>query len=242
VVAVKQRLRQLRTGRLVTPETDVSAGYSRRRTDKALVVAQSTELFNKQGRVESKAAGRRESTMLVLIRCVAVAMLAFAASTSTCFAQSGCTHKRSFDGEQDPCLDQAPSPPPSVVASILATKEASETFAEMEPADRTGIPNLFKGLPVHLRSKQQKDMIVRGDPPMSGGDNVWFWIVTSIDSHPSAIWVQGNTVTILRVRHHGYADIRTGWAAGSHSATRIFRNDGRRYKLFREDYKELPPV
>jgi hypothetical protein len=44
---------------------------------------------------------------------------------------------------------------------------------------------------------------------MSGGDNTWFWIVTSIDGRPSALWVQCNIVTILRVRHHGYADIRT---------------------------------
>jgi hypothetical protein len=171
--------------------------------------------------------------MLLLFRCAAIAVFAVTASASACSAQNGCTHKRSFNGEQDSCLDKAPSPSKSVVASILATKEASETFAEMEPADRTGVPNLFKGLTVHLRSQQQKDMIVRGDPPMSGADNIWFWIVTSIDSHPSASWVQGNAVTILRVRHHGYADLRTDWTAGSHSATRIFRNDGRQYKLFR---------
>src|SRR5438094_120223 len=104
--------------------------------------------------------------MLLFIQRVAIAMLAVTALTSACLAQNGCTHKRSFDGEQDPCFDKAPSPPPSVVASILATKEASETFAEMESADRAGVPNLFKGLMVHLRSQHQGDMIVRGDPPM----------------------------------------------------------------------------
>jgi hypothetical protein len=180
--------------------------------------------------------------MLLLIQRVAIAALAVAALTSTCLAQNECAHKRSFDGEQDPCFDKAPSPPPSVVASILATKEASETFADMEPTDRANVPNLFKSMMVHLRSQHQGDMIVRGDPPMSGADNTWFWIVTSIDNHPSAVWLQGNMVTILHVRHHGYADIQTDWAAGSHSATTIFRNDGRRYKLFREDYKELPPA
>ncbi len=112
----------------------------------------------------------------------------------------------------------------------------------MEPAERAGVSKLWKGLPVHLRSQQQVDMIVRGDFPMSGGDNTWFWIITSVNYHPVAFWVQGNVVTILRSRHHGYADIRTDWAAGSNRATRIFRSDGRRYKLFRENYDALPPV
>ena len=180
--------------------------------------------------------------MLLLLRRLAIAMLAVAASAPTSSAQNGCTHKRSFDGEQDPCLDNAFAPPPSVIASILATKAASDDYAEMKPADRRGVSDLFKGLVVHLRNQQQNDMIVRGDPPMSGADNAWFWIVTSIANHPSAFWVQGNAVTILRLRHHGYLDIQTDWAAGSHRGTRIFRNDGHQYRLLREDYKELPPT
>ncbi len=77
---------------------------------------------------------------------------------------------------------------------------------------------------------------------MSGGDNTWFWIVTSVNNHPFAFWVQGNAVTILGTSHHGYADIRTDWAAGSHRATRVFRYDGNHYKLFRENYEDLPPT
>jgi len=105
----------------------------------------------------------------------------------------------------------------------------------MELGERAGVSKLWKGLTVHLRNQEQTDMIVRGDFPMSGGDNTWFWIVTSIDNHPVAFWVQGNVVTILKSRHHGYADIRTDWAAGSNRATRVFRSDGRQYKLFREN-------
>jgi hypothetical protein len=161
---------------------------------------------------------------------------------SACFAQSACAHKRFFGGEEDPCLDKASSPSPPVVTSILNTNEANETFADMEPADRASVSKLLKGLTVHLRNEQQKDMIVRGDFPMSGGDNTWFWIVTSADSRPSAFWVQGNMVTILDSRHNGYSDIRTDWAAGSHRATRIFRYDGHRYKVFRETYEDLPPA
>jgi hypothetical protein len=162
---------------------------------------------------------------------------------SASFAQSACADKRTFDGEGDACLDKAPSPPPLVVASILVTEEAKETFAEIEPAARAAAASkLLKGVIVHVRNEPQKDMIVRGYGVLTGGDNTWFWIVTSIDSHPSAFWVQGNAVTILGSRHSGYSDIRTDWAAGSHKATRIFRYDGHRYKLFREKYEDLPPA
>jgi len=160
---------------------------------------------------------------------------------SGCFAQRACAYKQIFEGEEDPCFDKAPSPPPPVVASILNTNEANETAGDMEPTERADISKLLKGLVVHLRNEQQNDMIVRGDFPMSGGDNTWFWIVISADNRPSAFWVQGNAVTVLRARHNGYSDIRTDWAAGAHRATRIFRYDGVRYKLFRERYEDLPP-
>lgn len=171
----------------------------------------------------------------------AVAICAAALSPFACSAQSSCTYKRTFSGEEDRCLDHASSPPPRVVAAILKTEEGRESFDELEPADRFNVAKLFKGLTVHLRDQSQQDMIVRGDPPMSGGDNTWFWIVTSVKKHPFAFWVQGNTVTILGTSHHGYADIRTGWAAGSHKATRVFRYDGSHYKLFHENYEDLPP-
>ena len=161
---------------------------------------------------------------------------------SACLAQNACSNQRTIEGDEDPCFDNATSISPLVTASILGTAEAKETFENMELAERAGVSKLWKGLTVHLRNQQQIDMIVRGDFPMSGGDNTWFWIVTSADNHPVAFWVQGNVVTILRSRHHGYADIRTDWAAGSNRATRIFRSDGRRYKLFRENYGSLPPA
>jgi hypothetical protein len=160
---------------------------------------------------------------------------------SACFAQGACEHKRIFGGEEDLCLDRAPSPPSAVLSSILKTSEASERFTGMESADRAGVSKLFRGLTVHLRNEQQKDMIVRGDFPMTGGDNTWFWIVTSAENSPFALWVQGNGVTILSSRHNGYADIRTDWAAGSRRAIRIFRYDGHQYKLFREKYEDEPP-
>ena len=53
---------------------------------------------------------------------------------------------------------------------------------------------------------------------MSGGDNTWFWIVTSIDSRPSALWVQCNAVTILRF---GTTDMRTFGPIGGQVHTEL---------------------
>jgi len=164
-------------------------------------------------------------------------------SISVVQGETGCDRKRVFDGEEDGCLDKAPSPPPLVVASILDTETAKESLEEIaEPAARAATASkLLKGLIVHLHNTAQNDMIVRGERQLTGGDNTWFWIVTSVDDHPYALWVQGNVVTILGSRNNGYSDIRTDWAAGSHSATRLFRYDGHRYKLFRQKYQDLPP-
>jgi hypothetical protein len=179
--------------------------------------------------------------MRLLANWAAVAVCVAALSPFACPAQSGCTRKRVFSGEEDSCLDNAPSAPPLVVAAILNTKIGKESFNELESSDRLNVAKLFKGLTVHLRNQSQQDMIVRGDPPMSGGDNTWFWIVTSVNNHPFAFWVQGNGVTILRTSHHRYADIQTDWAAGSHRATRVFRHNGKHYKLYQEEYEDLPP-
>lgn len=172
---------------------------------------------------------------------VAVAICSLALSSFAFSAQGGCTYKRVFSGEEDPCFDNAPYPPSIVIAAILKTKDGKEAFDELESSDRINVAKLFRGLTVHLHSRAQQDMIVRGEPPMSGGDNTWFWIVTSINNHPLAFWVQGNAVTILGTSHRGYADIRTDGAAGSHRATRVFHFDGNHYKLYKEDYEDLPP-
>lgn len=171
-----------------------------------------------------------------------LAVWALGATTSVCSAQIDCLHKQVFNDDDDSCLDQAPSPQLPVVAAILKTKDAQESFAEMEPADRTTVSKLLQGLPVHLRNRKQEDMIVRGKFPLSGGDNTWFWIVISVDSHPSAFLVQGSRVTVLKTRHNGYADIRTDWYAASYKIADTFRYDGKHYKRVQESYENLPPA
>lgn len=135
--------------------------------------------------------------------------------------QSKCLNRQSFSGDDDLCFDRAPVPSPAMIAAILHTDAARQELDDADTAERARVPKLLKGLQVHLTSERQIDMIVRGDFPMSGGDNTWFWIVTSAESRPVATWVQGNTVTVLRSRHHGYCDIRTDWFAGSHRDTQF---------------------
>lgn len=151
--------------------------------------------------------------------------------TYRCHGQEACSQKQSFSDEDRLCFDKGVSISPSVVEAILKTDKAHDSFPEIEAGDLSPISKRLKGVRVHLKDQRQSDMIVRGDPPMSGGDNTWFWIVTSVDTRPSALWLQCNTVTILRVRHNGYADIRTDWAAGSHRDTQTFRSDGHRYSI-----------
>ena len=156
-------------------------------------------------------------------------------------AQKSCLNRQAFSGDDDPCLDKAASPSPEIVAAILVTDAARQELEDADSSERARIPKLLKGLVVHLASERQTDMIVRGDFPMSGGDNTWFWIITFAESRPVATWVQGNTVTILRSRHNGYRDIRTDWFAGSHRDTQVLHYDGHAYKLYRDKYKDLPP-
>ena len=176
-----------------------------------------------------------------LAKTMASLMLSLAAlGTSGCLAQTSCAQKRSFSDEDAPCFDNGISVSPAVVASILRADKAKDSFPELEGGDLSRVSKMLKGIAIHLRNQQQRDMIVRGIPPLSGGDNTWFWVVTSIDGRPSALWMQCNTVTILGNRHHGYADIQTDWYAGSHRATRIYRNNGQRYRLIRDNYVHLP--
>lgn len=94
------------------------------------------------------------------------AILAAGLSPLTISAQTSCIHKRVFSGEEDPCFDAAPNPSPSVVAAILQTKDGKEAFDDLDAPYKQNVRKLFRGLTVHLRSKAQQDMIVRGDPPM----------------------------------------------------------------------------
>jgi hypothetical protein len=79
-----------------------------------------------------------------------------------------------FSGEEDPFFDNASHPPQIVITAILKTRDGKKSFDDLEPSQQVNTANLFKGLKVHLSSKAQQDMIVRGEGPMSGADNTWF--------------------------------------------------------------------
>ena len=153
-----------------------------------------------------------------------------------CLSQTSCIALRGFD---DSCFDKAPPPPALVVGEILASKEVRST-EEGKPLSITEASTLLHSLVLHLNGPAQKDMLVMGEPPLTGGDNTWYWVVTAVDKKPAVCWMGGNTVRVLKTRHKEYADMQSDWySAAGYNIIKLYRYDGRRYRLFHEKTRGL---
>lgn len=141
-----------------------------------------------------------------------------------------CGHKSTYD-EEDVCFAASLSPPDNVVAAILRSPEGRAWYDDASSADRLRAKDLLRGQVIHLHNRKESDMLIRGTPPFSGGDNTWFWLFVNAKDRQIATFLQGNSVHISSTRHRGYKDISTKWDVAAQGVTSYYQFKLGRYHL-----------
>jgi hypothetical protein len=164
-----------------------------------------------------------------------LAFLLLALVSQTMQSQSHATPSQVF-GETDDSGAKPARLTKSILAALLATKEAQagRSWAHENPGKDPNV--LFKAFPLSLSESPEKDYVIWGQAPLTGADNNWFWIVRSGASTPRVVLFCGAlTVKVLSTLHNSLEDIQCSWESpGGDGFISHYRFNGQRYVLFKK--------
>jgi len=112
---------------------------------------------------------------------------------------------------------------------VKGALEDSHLAAENLPA------SWFSASTIHLSlTHKTPDLIVEGNPPLSGGNTATFWVFRASDnSHALVMNTPAHNLIVKNSVSHGYRDIELISMSASIVSTVICRFDGTKYKVYR---------
>jgi len=158
----------------------------------------------------------------------------------------------SFGGEDVPGIPFIKKPvsiPPAVLEILKNDDTVKVCLDDNKPTSETPFSSWFVASTVHLDGQQERDLVVLPNPDWQPGYGCfysasgiqWFWIFRETDAdYKLLLTTPGNGIQILRNKHAGHRDIRSGTigSAGRFITTVLYRFDGSRYRKFHEQTKE----
>lgn len=91
----------------------------------------------------------------------------------------------------------------------------------------------LRGVRVTLTNSGDRNYLVGGSTPMTGGDNRWFWLVQgSADGHAKILlYVGASCVQVEQNTSGGYRNVWTRWQTAGKATIREYQWDGHHYRL-----------
>ena len=95
----------------------------------------------------------------------------------------------------------------------------------------------FVAKEVHLATFGETDYVVLGRIP--GADCLQFWVIHFERGHPRVVLFDStDSVEVLTSRTNDLSDIQTVWESTNETHTKIFRFNGKRYRLVSQNWQE----
>lgn len=180
-----------------------------------------------------------KSAILSLITCLFLFTVALPQSLAQTAKFKAVTYCEDGGPETYP-LD-ANSLPKAVVDAVMNAPESKEMLEGEKPADVTP-EKLLHAAKIHLSSDAATAFMILSDPPLSGADNSWFWIVREDGTKASVLLeAGGNCVELESSKTHGYRDVVSYWAGGGTELIDTYQYDGKDYKLVHKKSKPFRP-
>jgi len=168
--------------------------------------------------------------------CVAFFLVAFVV-----WGQAAVTGKRSSKSEQQQfsAVDagvERPIPLPNDVLDILRKDDDVRQMLEAQEIPPEKLPSSwFSASAIHLRSRVETDIVVKGEPPVLGANVTTFWVFCpSTSGHELVLKASALTLGVGKKRWNRYLEIDMSSATASVLSTISFRFDGKRYVWYRD--------
>jgi hypothetical protein len=123
--------------------------------------------------------------------------------------------------------------PPNVFEVLRRRKEVAGTLDYV--GGRQPKPSGFEATTLHIGNSDD-DLLVRGIPPVSGADNVWYWLVlrTQSESPKVVLWCAADSLEVMTTLTNGYKDIVCSWSSPSDTTEWKYHFNGNRYVLWKK--------
>jgi hypothetical protein len=170
-----------------------------------------------------------------------VLALSLFASMALCAHAQGSHHdsreQTEFSAEDEGV--KKPVPVPDTVMALLV----NEVRGAMETADppvTTPPASWFSASEVSLGPGKLKDLIVVGEPPLSGANTQAFWVFRNTgNGYELVLTAPAHDLEVKNHRSQGYRDIEMSAVTAGEFHSVLFRFDGKRYMNHRE---KLEPI
>jgi hypothetical protein len=149
----------------------------------------------------------------------------------------------SFDAEPSSPITRAVSLPESALQILAQDSTVVACMKESPIPSEASLASWFIASEIHLDGSDEADLVVlpvaQGVPPMcfhSVEGIGWFWVFRQVHAHYELVLkTSGLGLFIRDARHHGYRDIQSGAAFGTHSSQTTYRFDNGKYREFRSE-------
>jgi hypothetical protein len=157
----------------------------------------------------------------------------------------GKTEKEQTSFDADPSRQiTRPVPLPDSALQILAQDSEVVACRKENPIPRgASLASWFVASEIHLDEAGKADLVVlpvaEGSPYLcfhSVEGIGWFWLFRQVGAHYELVLkAAGLGLHIRGTRHHGYRDIETGMAFGTHSSQTTYRFENGKYRDYRSE-------
>ena len=158
-------------------------------------------------------------------------------------AQSTRAISQEFSSDDAFAIANAVRLPKPVLAALPASNEAVAGRGWARDNPGKDLNSLFTAFRARLSAAEEKDYVVVGKKPLTGADNVWFWVIHPFSSRPRVVlFCSALTVDLLSSEHNSNKDIRCTWESpGGDGYIEDYQFDGHRYLLARKTQTHRRP-
>jgi hypothetical protein len=158
-------------------------------------------------------------------------LTAAAGSSSTQHAYS--SEQRVFSAE-DTQVKRPVELSRDVLALLQKDKLVQSVMENQDPPAENLPPSWFSASAVHLSSARSTDLIVVGQPPVSGGNVAMFWVFCATDhGYELVMTAPAHALRVKNTRWKGHRDIELTSMTVGQISTVLCRYDGKQYVKYK---------
>jgi hypothetical protein len=147
--------------------------------------------------------------------------------------------QREFSAE-DEGVQRAVAIPQSVLDILGNDRGVQDILENADPPLKKPPASWFSASEVHLAGPNEKDLIVVGEEPVSGGNTARFWAFRPmLSGYELVLSDSAHDLQVKKKRWKGYREIELSGATAVEFFSTTFRWDGTRYVNFREESHEI---
>jgi hypothetical protein len=131
---------------------------------------------------------------------------------------------------------------PDDVLAILRKDKTVLGILEGQHLQPTNLPpSWFSASAIHLSTSKRADLVVVGEPPVTGGNVTIFWVIrVTADGHELVLTAPAHDLIVRNRRWKGYREIELVSMTAVQISNVLCRFDGSQYAQFQSKSRPIP--